>query len=1153
MTRTLVRYRCTVCAHESPKWLGRCPQCGEWGTLEAVGEADRGASRAEAGIPPGPARRRRSAGRAPPAHQRARARPGARRRSGRGLGHARRRRAGHGQEHARAPGARRDGGRRRALPPRVRRGIGGAGAAAGRPARHARARPPRRVRNVAARRVRARRGDAARRDRHRLDPGGAGSRRARAGPDRSSQVRDGAIAAQRLAKELGIATLLVGHVTKDGSLAGPRTLEHVVDTVLSFEGDRHHALRMLRALKHRFGPTDELGLMEMTGDGLVPVSDPSALFLADRRRRALPVRSSRPCSKARARCASRCRRSSCRRRRRCRGGSRRRSTAAGSRCSSRSCSSAASVVLGRPRHLRECRGRREGGRARGRPRGRAGDRERARRRPVAADTVVIGELGLGGEVRQVPQIGRRLGEAQRLGFVRAIVPASTPDVAGIQLFRVADLARRVPWPELTTSSEAPELVAPQFRYPRSTIRPGEDRGPAPIGTPLRRAAARRARHSVARRHRPDPPGEDGRADRRRRRARGAQHLLGRVPARRRVHAAAAVGARQDGRRDHPRLRRHPVSRGPTSTSFPIPTSRRPRPVPATAPPSASPARSRCRCSRCRRRWASCRCTTAGTSARSLRSRGCWPAPIRRCRSSAATRPALDGVTGALSALEVEDLVTLRDVATVLQRAEMVRRIADEIEGYVVELGDDGRLVELQLEELTGGVEDDRRLVGRDYFVESAQSLARSRHHAARRDLRRRPARSACRSPSLLGLPAELDLDSSVQPRGYRLLSTDPAPPGDDRRPRDRALRPAAEDHAREHLRSRRCRRRRRGACPRDQGRARPGGRELHPRPLLVISSPVASRGLDSRAPWALARRSRARRDRRGRSRWRSTRVDVPAVHARPDGMPTRGRGAASRHRWAPAAVRRHGPPARDPRPRGVRGRAVRGRPCAKTVRDRRSSDLAVVKDLDDPQQLEMLSSAADLLVVEDGVSRVCVLGFCMGGHYAFKAAASDRFDAAVAFYGMLRTPDGWKGPGHTIEPLAVADRRCARRSRSSDRVDPWTPAADIDALRAAWSGRPDCEIVVVEGADHGFVHDPDRPVHRADDAAVLLAIRAIAWIAGLDGSGSARSRGLRARRGRGCGTGCGPRSRASRASRTARSPCSPVPARRRPCPRAPLA
>src|SRR6201996_1221273 len=80
---------------------------------------------------------------------------------------------------------------------------------------------------------------------------------------------------------------------------------------------------------------------------------------------------------------------------------------------------------------------------------------------------------------------------------------------------------------------------------------------------------------------------------------------------------------------------------------------------------------------------------------------------------------LDSVSGSLSALEVEDLVTVRDVATVLQRAEMVRRIADEIEGYVIELGADGRLVMLQLEELVGGVEEERRLVAKDYFRPSA--------------------------------------------------------------------------------------------------------------------------------------------------------------------------------------------------------------------------------------------------------------------------------------------------------------------------------------------------------------------------------------------------------------------------------------------------
>ena len=80
-----------------------------------------------------------------------------------------------------------------------------------------------------------------------------------------------------------MTTVLVGHVTKDGGLAGPRVLEHVVDTVLSFEGDRHHALRLLRAVKHRFGGTHELGLFEMGEAGLAGVPDPSGLFLGDRR------------------------------------------------------------------------------------------------------------------------------------------------------------------------------------------------------------------------------------------------------------------------------------------------------------------------------------------------------------------------------------------------------------------------------------------------------------------------------------------------------------------------------------------------------------------------------------------------------------------------------------------------------------------------------------------------------------------------------------------------------------------------------------------------------------------------------------------------------------------------------------------------------
>src|SRR5260370_1259104 len=103
------------------------------------------------------------------------------------------------------------------------------------------------------------------------------------GPGSVAQVRGCAQALVQLAKGRAMATLLVGHVTKEGAVAGPRVLEHLVDTVLSFEGERHHALRLLRAVKHRFGPTGELGLFEMAEEGMVGVPDPGGLFLGDRR------------------------------------------------------------------------------------------------------------------------------------------------------------------------------------------------------------------------------------------------------------------------------------------------------------------------------------------------------------------------------------------------------------------------------------------------------------------------------------------------------------------------------------------------------------------------------------------------------------------------------------------------------------------------------------------------------------------------------------------------------------------------------------------------------------------------------------------------------------------------------------------------------
>jgi DNA repair protein RadA/Sms len=101
-------------------------------------------------------------------------------------------------------------------------------------------------------------------------------------PGSVAQVREASARLLRVAKEAGVALFLVGHVTKDGAVAGPRVLEHLVDCVLQFEGDRYHAHRVLRAAKNRFGSTNELGVFEMTGAGLVGVPDPSALFGAAR-------------------------------------------------------------------------------------------------------------------------------------------------------------------------------------------------------------------------------------------------------------------------------------------------------------------------------------------------------------------------------------------------------------------------------------------------------------------------------------------------------------------------------------------------------------------------------------------------------------------------------------------------------------------------------------------------------------------------------------------------------------------------------------------------------------------------------------------------------------------------------------------------------
>ena len=133
---------------------------------------------------------------------------------------------------------------------------------------------------------------------------------------------------------------------------------------------------------------------------------------------------------------------------------------------------------------------------------------------------------------------------------------------------------------------------------------------------------------------------------------------------------------------------------------------------------------------------------------------------------------------------------------------------------------------------------------------------------------------------------------------------------------------------------------------------------------------------------------------------------------------------------------------------------------------------------DDEQMLGEVAAAADRLHTEDGADRVAVIGFCMGGMYALKAAATGQYDRVVAFYGMIRLPEAWRGPGQR-EPLdLLAGGVPCPTLAIIGGVDTFTPPADVAAVEALG-----VEVVRYPEADHGFVHDPDRPAHRPDDAA----------------------------------------------------------------------
>ena len=258
-------------------------------------------------------------------------------------------------------------------------------------------------------------------------------------PGSVGQVRESAHRLVRAAKDAGRATVLVGHVTKDGALAGPRVLEHVVDTVLSFEGERHHALRLLRAVKHRFGSTSELGLFEMTDDGLIGVPDPGRLFLSDRQAQApgsvvVPtLEGHRPLLVELQALVAK-------------------SPLATPRRSAQGLDSGRLAMVSAVLEERvgvSLAGADVYALAVGGVRVTEPGADLALALALVssvtgtalpADLVACGEIGLCGELRQVGQTGRRLAEAARLGFRRAIVPASAPDPpAGFEVLRATTL------------------------------------------------------------------------------------------------------------------------------------------------------------------------------------------------------------------------------------------------------------------------------------------------------------------------------------------------------------------------------------------------------------------------------------------------------------------------------------------------------------------------------------------------------------------------------------------------------------------------------------------------------------------------------------------------------------------------------------------
>ena len=261
-------------------------------------------------------------------------------------------------------------------------------------------------------------------------------------PGSVTQVRECAFRLVQEAKARNVAIILVGHVTKDGNIAGPRLLEHVVDTVISFEGDRLHSLRMVRAVKHRFGTTNELGLFEMTEQGLLGVPDASNMLLADRQHGVAgsvvvpTIDGQRPLLVEVQALTTRV------------------TTGVTPRRSAQGVESSRLAMLlavlerraGIPFTSLEVYASVVGGVRLNDP---GSDlamclalASAALDKPVHADMVALGEVGLGGEIRHVTHLERRIIEAERMGFNRVLIPANSkaPELQRASVLRAATIS-----------------------------------------------------------------------------------------------------------------------------------------------------------------------------------------------------------------------------------------------------------------------------------------------------------------------------------------------------------------------------------------------------------------------------------------------------------------------------------------------------------------------------------------------------------------------------------------------------------------------------------------------------------------------------------------------------------------------------------------